>query len=481
MYLDYGTSSGLAYRHNFQQDIANDQRNEMLDRQARIDAENKTKLFADEFKFGEAQSDYNKNQLKQYTEQLIPKIGKFVNDNPDYRTNTMKYSMYKQMTGGLLKNKFVENDMRFQGMKKELAAHLAKHPEDVDRPEIAKMAEQISNYNKTGDIEGKTGQDRQFDFLQPKPYVDLDVEAQKDMGGFSAFEYRKADPSEASLLGEDAVFQKAKQKELNAKTMAYYERNKSQLDNQAKKAGYNTGEDYARDLIKSQVPEKYITPPRDYLSEQEQLLKLKSKYKNQESKSADPFEKDVVNKKYGSVNPDVMQGALGTRVPAAYIAFQDLSKPAVELRGVKFNNNGNFDTKDNKYPIEKLRNKKVVTGEVDMPIEWAAGQGIFAPDAKLDELEDGVVDISPDNSSIARVVTVKGPDGKESKVVRFHAYTSVDPNNLSAKMGYNKKAEPTKLISGESSIPEITSNDQYDSLPVGSQYKDSSGVIRTKD
>lgn len=174
MLLDFGLSSGLAYKHNFQQDIANAQRNEMLDRQARIDAETKTRLFADEFKFGEATTDYNKQQLKAYTEKLIPEIGKFVNDNPDYRTNTMKYALYKQMTGQLLKNKWVDNDMKFQGMQKEYAKHLAEHPEDVNLPEIQAMASQIEKYKRTGDVLGEIGKDRQFNFSTPAPMLDTE-------------------------------------------------------------------------------------------------------------------------------------------------------------------------------------------------------------------------------------------------------------------------------------------------------------------
>lgn len=479
-FLDFGLSSGLAYKHNFQQDIANEQNLQQLDRQARIDAENKAKLFADEFKFGEATTDYNKQKLKEYSESVIKDIGKFINDNPDYRTNPMKYAQYRQKTQSLLNNDWTKNDMNFQGMQKEYAKHLAQHPEDVDRPEIIRMADQIKNYKATGDIYGKQGENNQFEFSPPKPYVDLNSEAQKDMNGFASFEYRKARPDESSLLGNDAVFQKPKEKELNAKTAAYYDRHKEQLDNQATKAGFNNGQEYAKSLTSAQVPEKYITPPRDYVSEQEQILKLKAKYKGQESKSADPFQADVVNKKYGSVNPEVMQGALGPRVPKAYIAFQDLSKPAIELRGIKFVNNGNFDTKDEKYPIEQLRNKKVVTGEVDMPLEWALGQGILAPDVKLDEVEEGKGDISPEHYSIANVVNIKDLKGEDHKMVRMHAYTSVDPNNLSAKMGYNKKAEPSKLITGEESIPEITDDSEYDSLSIGSKYKDSTGTIRTK-
>lgn len=437
--LDYGLSSGLAYRHNFQQDIANAQRNEMLDRQARIDAENKTKLFADELKFGDVTTDYNKQQLKQYTEQLIPQIGKFVNDNPDYRTNTMKYAQYKQMTDGLLKNKWVQNDMYFQGMQKEYAKHIAKHPEDVNRPEILAMANNIERYKKTGDVLGEVGKDRQFEFAPPLPYSDLEKESTSVAKAFEAFDYKSAPE-----LGRNARVQIPKEKELQQQIDSFYKINKNQFDNQASDQGFLKGRDWAESLIRNKVPHNIIQIPED----QERMLNLRTQAKLGSSKpTEDVWTNNYLNKDRGAIKSDVMQTTFGSKAAKAYLLNDDVRHEPEDLSGHNIERTGEFVTFAKNYPRIDLRGKKANIGYINMPIEWGIGKGFYQNDQDVAESSEDLGEKDIQKSKLGKASISKDEKGKT--VLRLKVYETPDLNNTQYGVLMNGAVLPTKLEPGE--------------------------------
>ena len=72
--LEYGTTSGLAYRHNFQQDIQNLHYNEQLDKQAQDRASARVKEMADMMQVGSTFGSYNVSQLKDFTQKKIAQL-----------------------------------------------------------------------------------------------------------------------------------------------------------------------------------------------------------------------------------------------------------------------------------------------------------------------------------------------------------------------------------------------------------------------
>lgn len=171
--LDFGTTSGLAYRHNYQQDIANLQRNEMLNERARAQAENKAAQIAEELKFGSADNEYDRNKLREFTTTKMNEIGGFMNSNPDYRFNPEKFMYYKQMANSLQDNEWVKRSMYHNAQLKEFQDYVSKHPDIMTDEELEKTKSAILNYQKTGDVLGEEGQGRQFTFIPPQPHIDL--------------------------------------------------------------------------------------------------------------------------------------------------------------------------------------------------------------------------------------------------------------------------------------------------------------------
>lgn len=174
--LDFGTATGLAYRHDFQQTIRNRQAQEQLNRQAKIDAENKAKLFADELETTSLSNEWDNAQLESYYKDQFKKIGEFVSNNPDFRQNMGLFLKYKQMTRGLLENETIQRSMRiksgFEAMNKWDAE--TKNMNPASRAYLEQKRKEYANYTKTGSIDGITENGIEFDWVAPDEQVNTD-------------------------------------------------------------------------------------------------------------------------------------------------------------------------------------------------------------------------------------------------------------------------------------------------------------------
>lgn len=173
--FDFGLPSGLAARVDTRQDIANLRQNEMLERQKRIDAETKAKLFADDLQFGKAANPWDHKILKDFTQNKVRELGKYVNENPDWNTDPFKFAQVKK-----LKNDLIDNDVvyRSQRIKAEYDAMNKwyddpKNKELINMPEVGEMRNRYRNYINTGSADGVQGNNVEFAWQQPSMGVDL--------------------------------------------------------------------------------------------------------------------------------------------------------------------------------------------------------------------------------------------------------------------------------------------------------------------
>lgn len=169
-FLSYGQASGLAYRHNFQQDIANRHNNEMLDRQAQHDAETKAMMLGDMFQTTSANNAYDNAQIKDFSHKKIAEIGNFINENPDYQTNPMKWGHLKELQTSLLDNQFVKDGIANDKEYATMMDWVSKNPGSEQDPDIQKQLGKWNEYQKTGMIDG---QKQRFMFFDPTKDSDI--------------------------------------------------------------------------------------------------------------------------------------------------------------------------------------------------------------------------------------------------------------------------------------------------------------------
>ena len=172
MLLDFGTSQGLAYRHNYQQDIANLHTEEQLDNQAQRQKAQQIKEDADSYHFGTATNEFYKKGLTDFTNQKMNEIGSFVNQNPDHQYNLEKTLMLKQHKDQLVNNEWVANDQHLNSQIKNYQDWIDKNPGVMTDEERAKVGSQIMNEKQYGDIGGLGQNKGKFMFVPPAPQFD---------------------------------------------------------------------------------------------------------------------------------------------------------------------------------------------------------------------------------------------------------------------------------------------------------------------
>lgn len=150
--FDFGIKRGLAVRVDTRQDIANLRANEQLDRQQKIDAQTKAKLFSDDLQFGKASNPWDHKQLKNFTEKKIRQIGEFVNQNPDFDTDPIKLATLKRLKADLIDNPVVYRSQRIAAHKQAMD-EFAADPKNAALIQTEKFIRQqlsYENYVKTG-------------------------------------------------------------------------------------------------------------------------------------------------------------------------------------------------------------------------------------------------------------------------------------------------------------------------------------------
>jgi len=99
--IDFGLRQGLGVRIDTSKDIDNLHKNELLDRQNRIDAETKTKLFSDDLKFGKAANAWDHTVLKKLTGETITELGNYMTANPNWDRDPLQRGVVAKMKNGL--------------------------------------------------------------------------------------------------------------------------------------------------------------------------------------------------------------------------------------------------------------------------------------------------------------------------------------------------------------------------------------------
>ena len=168
--FDFGLPTGLAYRHNFQQDISNEARLTQMRRQAEIDAKNEARLFADEWDTLSLRNPFEAKGLNGFLEGHFKDMGKWLQEHPNFRSDPMEFTQYKNKFVKPIKdNEWVRADLRFQEESKLARKYFAE--KGADHPHTLEMMEKLDNAKKYGNIDGEEAYKREgrkeFTFASP--------------------------------------------------------------------------------------------------------------------------------------------------------------------------------------------------------------------------------------------------------------------------------------------------------------------------
>lgn len=165
---------GLAYRHNFQNDIRNKTTLHQLKRQSKIDAQVEAKLFAGEMDTISVRNPWDAAGLNKHVDTQMGKIADFLSEHgDDYKTDGRLLVEFKNLTRPLRDNEYSRRDLSFQENKKQLMSYISKHG-DKD-PHAMKMVQQMENYRQVGRIDGKSGEELGAqEFLFSAPFEGFD-------------------------------------------------------------------------------------------------------------------------------------------------------------------------------------------------------------------------------------------------------------------------------------------------------------------
>mgnify|MGYP006314900065 CR=1 FL=1 len=179
MKLEFGLRQGLAFDMQYDQRINDLRYQQQQKRQAGIENEARAKMLADDLAYQSPMNEHDNPLVKEYSQGVIKKIGKFVNENPGWESNVGLRMVYNQLTRELKDNKEL-----IRGMQSDKNIELfhkyesdPKNNEMMDTDEWKSLKEQRDNYLKYGNQKGedaalKEGK-KAFEFYAPEEAVDL--------------------------------------------------------------------------------------------------------------------------------------------------------------------------------------------------------------------------------------------------------------------------------------------------------------------
>ena len=176
MPAEFGTRLGLAARLPDQTQEIHYQA--QLQRQAKMAAEQKAKMFAGDFEYNNAMNGHDNPLVKNFATGKLMEIGNYLRSNPGWETNPMQRAKYNQLIHELKDNPDLNrgmlSDANFSAWQKYQSD--PKNSEIVNDPEFQTINQQWENYLKFGNQHGeeaaRTVGKRSFMFVPPEEMQD---------------------------------------------------------------------------------------------------------------------------------------------------------------------------------------------------------------------------------------------------------------------------------------------------------------------
>lgn len=427
---EFGTPLGLSVDFQADKRVNDLYTQQQMKQQALARVEAKAKMFAGDLDYNNAMNAWDNAVVKKYVRNKIPEIGKWTRENPDFLYNIEKRTLYNNMIHDLKDNPDLNRGLRVDAAKKSMESWLqGKDSEGMrDLPETKQRVQELKNYLTTGSADGVEGNQKEFTFIPPSPFVDL---AKEGITLGNKFQDMIVDKLPGGGMG--SYQEKPNEKSLDRHASEFYFRNKPQFDAEATKYGYSDPRLYAKQLIDAGIDRKRDFGDYSLLKE-----KAMADYKhslNGNGHEGETWKYEIVNKPYGIVNPELLEQTLGSK-PKAFIESND-GKQKLDISGSPIEYSG-FHT----YAGDEGKNRGVKNAEasVMIPIEKAEELGIY---------EDPYFASPRISAEWNKKATLESAekDGKQIKYVKIKTMIPFDVNNSASAGIFNAKTVASKLRS----------------------------------
>lgn len=186
--FDFGTSSGLAYRHNFNADMARLLQEEGIINNQKAAAEAKAMKYGDELKFSTGYTPYFQSKIDEVANNNINQIGKLLHENGNNpAASPMVWAQYKQLASQIGNNEWTVKSEAAKKEYEKFTGFLAENPDMMTDNDVQKQLNEWKEFKETGSVtkyddKGEaTHKLNDFVFINPLSKVDLNTEAQKFM------------------------------------------------------------------------------------------------------------------------------------------------------------------------------------------------------------------------------------------------------------------------------------------------------------
>lgn len=183
--FDFGTSSGLAYRHNFNADMARLLQEEAMINNQKAAAEAKAEKLGGMMKFGKGFTKHQQQNIDLIGNESVAEMGKIINENGGSITNPATYARLNQLSNRMVNNEYTIKAKATEKQYEAMSDFLIKNPDLADDPEVNKQLDYWKQFDETGQYDivdpvtnTKTTM-HDFVFRNPINTVNLDEEFSK--------------------------------------------------------------------------------------------------------------------------------------------------------------------------------------------------------------------------------------------------------------------------------------------------------------
>jgi len=467
MAIQAGLARGLA------QDLQYDQRiqdlryqKQEMDRAQAMNAA-KVKMFVDDTDYMNAVNSFDNPRIKQYSEQVIKDLGKYINENPDYMYDSQKMMEVKRMKRQLKDNPYLHQGIASDDAIKKLHADMAavaKNPDMHNKGAYEKLAQQEQNYYKFGNQDGEDASRqlgaKAFVYSKPRDFRDLNEDWRVIGNGFK-------DVKQASMAGKgrNAFSEYANPETLKITANQYYSQNKEQIAQEAAKVGMEPVE-YVMQGIDAHINKRVDFG--DYSLGDALTLRALAKRDAKKDGAETPqgpttWDKQIVGEAQGKESGKVFDETLG--IPNDVVIKDKFGKP-YDLTGIQFQHTGAHKVfevpvtgKDGKVKMVKQKFKEVFadlpkaqsdemgfTKKEDDPflVKWPVTGRLFVDDPSISENFTK----SSDGNSNVQLVDRVDKDGNPIKATQIKTWIPMDIYDQAARGRYDKVNMATKYQQG---------------------------------
>lgn len=172
MALNRGLAQGLSVVVDYDSQIRDLQQQDQVNASIRAEKQRNAYLFGHDLEFGKANNKWDGPMLNEFTEKRVKEMGAYIQENPDWSYDPMKYGKVSMMKRELRDNPIVQRASRFSQQAAAYQEYANDPKNSMFINDLEPYRKQIDNYLNTGSIDGVYGNDKEFMFTPPHQGVD---------------------------------------------------------------------------------------------------------------------------------------------------------------------------------------------------------------------------------------------------------------------------------------------------------------------